>query len=299
MPLATALVSAVLPALLAGTALGVWAGRGWGRRRGARGAGEGSGERSAGARPGVGDATVSLDLLRLRASALDVAAEALLIVGADGDVLDCNAAALTLLDRHRSDVVGAPAASLRTLRLDGASVEWGSVVAGRAPWSGEALVRLPDGSHLQREVRLVPVFGDAGDVRAMVEACTNAGGVAGDGSAELRRCLESLAEDEAAYQDDAGGADPAAEAARELQRLALGLAALDRVVQQYERLIPAMRAEDPLTEVMAGLVVETREVAASADVARLRRELPRAVERLRRQLQQLAERPSPEAPAPR
>lgn len=299
MPLATALVSAALPALLAGTALGVWAGRGWGRRRGARGAGEGSGERPAGARPGMGDATVSLDLLRLRASALDVAAEALLIVGADGDVLDCNAAALTLLDRHRSAVVGVPAASLRTLRLDGAAVEWGSVVAGRAPWSGEALVRLPDGSHLPREVRLVPVFGDTGEVRAMVEACTHAGGAGGDGSDELRRYLESLAEDEAAYEDEAGGADPAAEAARELQRLALGVAALDRVVQQYEHLIAAMRAEDPLTEALAGLVAETREVAALADVARLRRELPRTVERLRRQLQQEAERMTPGAHAPR
>lgn len=243
-----------------------------------------------------GDGQVPPDLLGLRSNALDVAADPLLIVGAAGDVLDCNAAAFTFLDRHRSAVIAAQAASLRTLRLDGVAVEWYEVVSARAPWSGEALIRLPDGSRRQWSVRLVPVFGDGGEVRAMVEAYRDPAAAGGDDEV-VSRYLRALVDDEAAPDDAGETAEHAA--AHELQRLALGVAALDRVVRQYERLVPAMRAEDPLTEVMAGLVVETREVAESADVARLLRELPRTVERLRLQLQRLAGARAPGVPAGR
>ena len=48
-------------------------------------------------------------------------------------------------------------------------MEWGELVATRSPWSGEAHVRLPDGSRRAITVRLVPVFGAKGDIAALVE----------------------------------------------------------------------------------------------------------------------------------
>jgi len=298
-PLDTALLAIGLPALAAGIALGVRVGRGAPGGRAGRmpGAGGGDGgEGAQGARGSLGDARGSVDAIRLRSSALDVSADPILIVGSDGEVLDCNAAALTFLDRHRNAVIGAHAASLRTLWRDGVEAEWGALVAARAPWSGDALVRLPDGSGLRRPVHLVPTFGDGGEVCAMVEAYREGAAPACGDEGTVRQYLRALDLDEETPADGVGD-DPADVASRELQRLALGVAALDRVVRQYERLVPAMRAEDPLTEVMAGLVVETRAVAESADVSRLLLELPRAVERLRHQLQRQRDGMASHAPS--
>jgi PAS domain-containing protein len=287
--LATALVVIGLPAFAAGIAVGVRTGRlplGGGLRR-VGGADRGVPAESV--RGGGDEPPGSTELQRLRSNALDVAADPLLIVGAGGEVLDCNTATFALLDRHRSAVIAAQASSLRTLWLNGASAEWDAVVAARAPWSGDALVRLPDGSHVQRAVRLVPLFGVGGEVRALVEAYRDPWQQRSGEHAVVSRYLDEMTSDASLPGDDDAGHDPAASAARELQRLALGVAALDRVLRQYERLVPAMRAEDPLTEVMAGLVAETRQVAESADVSRLLRELPRTVDRLRLQLQALGD----------
>jgi hypothetical protein len=66
------------------------------------------------------------------------------------------------------------------------------------------------------------------------------------------------------------------------------------VLRQYELLLPAMRAEDPIAEAIAGLAAETSEVATSADVPRLLQEIPRTLGRLRAQMLRLAERHSTE-----
>lgn len=59
---------------------------------------------------------------------------------------------------------------------------------------------------------------------------------------------------------------------------------LERVLGQYERLLPAIRADDPLAEEIAGLAAETADVARAADLPRLRVEIPRAIGRLQRHL---------------
>ena len=115
-------------------------------------------------------AATSAVRVALRGQALDVTAEAILVVGADGRVRDCNAAALLLFDRHRSAVEQVDAAALRLLLAPtGAQLEWDEVLATCAPWSGDAHVRLPDGSRLVCLTRLVPLFDADGAVTAMVE----------------------------------------------------------------------------------------------------------------------------------
>lgn len=233
--------------------------------------------------PGVPNgAARAVDSHRLRAQALEATAEPVLIIDAEGRVSDCNAATLTLLDRHRSAVTGVQAIALRTLHTSsGAGVEWSDLVAARGPWSGIAHVRLPDGSRQVSPVRLVPVFGTEGGAMSMVEVHREpAANVFAPADRFLRALDASMPESEAT--------DPVEGARRELQLLALGFADLDRVVRQYELLLPAMRAEEPLTEAIAGLAAETRDVAASANVPRLLQELPHVLDRLRRQVQRAA-----------
>ena len=218
----------------------------------------------------------------LRSQALEVAAEPVLIVGSDGRLRDCNAAALLLLARHRTEVTEVEASSVRTLvRGDGARQEWTELVVGRAPWSGDAHVRLPDGSRSVVQARLVPVFGDGGHVMAMVEvyASSSASSSSSSSVGKFPQALEG-----GDVGDD--GVPPLEGARRELGLLAMAFADVETVLRQYERLLPAMRAEDPLTEAMAGLAAETSEVAASADVPRLLAEIPRALARLHTRLEQ-------------
>lgn len=220
-------------------------------------------------------ASAAATVARLRAQALEVAAEPVLIVGRDGKLRDCNAAALILLARHRAEVVNLDAAALRTLvEPDGASLEWPELVGKRAPWSGEVHIRMPDGSRTVATARVVPVFGDEGDVTAIVEVYR--GEPQGtDPSAD--RFLRAL--DGGHPADD--GDEPLDAARRELSLLSLAFSDLEKVLRQYELLLPAMCAEDPLSEAIAGLAAETSEIATSADVPRLLEEIPRVLERLR------------------
>lgn len=264
------LLAVAIPTLVVGVAVGVLIGR--------RGAGAPEpvlteGEPST--KPEAGD--------RIRSQALEAAAEPVLLVGADGRVLDCNAAALTLFDRHRPAVTAIEASVIRSLvSPSGLPMEWGELVATRSPWSGEAHVRLPDGSRRAITVRLVPVFGAKGDIAALVEVYHE---FPTDALLPADRFLHAL---------DTGGEsgdvdEPADAAQRELRLLAMGFADLDRVVRQYELLLPAMRAEDPLAEAIAGLAAETSEVATAADVPRLLHELPRALGRLRAHMLRLVD----------
>lgn len=220
----------------------------------------------------------------MRSQALEVVAEPVVVVGVDGRIIECNAAALTLLDRHRSAVTGIEAAAIRKLvSPSGLEVEGTSLMEARTPWTGEAHVRLPDGSRRAIEIRAVPVFSQRGDLSGMVEVYHDAGeGV----SLPAERFLTAI--------DALGEGDehepPAVVAERELRLLAMGFSDLDKVMRQYEMLLPAMRAEDPLTEAIAGLASETSDVVASADVPRLLREIPRSMTRLRASLTRLTGR---------
>lgn len=264
----------VLPALAVGVALGVWVGR----RRGQRGAP---------APPGESRAAVPADSGSLRGQALEVAAEPVLIVGPDGRLRDCNAAALTMFARHRAEVGQADAASLRTLvDVDGGRLDWMTLVERRAPWSGEVHVRLPDGSRQRATVRVVPVFGDDGAVAALVEVYH---GGRGGPTTEREHFVQAL--DAREETEDEAALGTAEAIRRDLRLLALGFADIERVVRQYEQLLPAMRAEDPLTEAIAGLAAETSEVAATVDVTRLLEELPQVLDRVRARVQRLSGAP--------
>ncbi|HMN07581.1 MAG TPA: PAS domain-containing protein [Gemmatimonadaceae bacterium] len=269
---ASFLLPVVLPALAAGVGIGVLVGRRRGREPTAP-----SPDESAPTPRRQGDSE------SLRSQALEAVAEPVLVIGVDGRVKDCNAAALVLLDRNRPAVIDVEATTLRALVTPRAQLQdWKEVIALRAPWSGDAHVRLADGSRRASPVRLVPVFALSGELTAMVEVYREL-----PSEPELAPDQYLRALDLGEGGDAAGTAGERAE--RELRLLTLAIADLDRVVRQYELLLPAVRAEDPLAEAIAGLAAETSEVIASADVPRLLRELPATLARLRAQVQRLAE----------
>lgn len=90
-------------------------------------------------------------------------------------------------------------------------------------------------------------------------------------------------------QVTAAGAEPPVDAAAlaalyEARFLEGAFHEMERVLGQYERLLPAIHADDPLAEEIAGLAAETADVVHSADLPRLRVEIPRAIGRLQRHL---------------
>ena len=260
-------------ALAAGAIVGLLVGAWWGRRGGA----------PAPSRTVAADAPPKPDGgERVRSQALEAVSEPVLVVGSDGRILECNAAALTLLDRHRPAVTGLDASAIRKLVTpSGIEVAWRELVDARAPWTGEAHVRLPDESRRAMDVRSVPVFTAKGELAGLVEVYRDNGMSTSLTADRFLSALDAL--------DEADGREePSVAAERELRLLALGFADLDKVMRQYEMLLPAMSAEDPLTEAIAGLAAETSEVAAMADVPRLLREIPRSMTRLRAHLTRLA-----------
>ncbi|MFP5355549.1 MAG: PAS domain-containing protein [Gemmatimonadota bacterium] len=270
---APSLLSVVLPALVVGVGVGVLVGRRRDRPQPA--------EPAETAEP----APRKQECEHMRAKALDAVAEPVIVVGSDGRVRDCNAAALVLLDRPRGAVLETDASALRTLLTSRAlPQDWGELLAMRAPWIGDAHVRLPDGSRRASPVRLVPVFGANGALDAMVEVYRELASEPALPPDQYLRALDA---------GEAHAATAAERAEREVQLLSLAIADLERVVRQYELLLPAVQAEDPLAEAIAGLAAETSEVVASADVSRLLREVPGTLTRLREQLQLLAESPVP------
>lgn len=271
---APAYLPVVLPALAVGVGLGMLIGR---RRRQVPGVEPAASEQR----------SVVTEVERMRAKALDAVAEPVIVVGSDGRVRDCNAAALVLLDRHRAGVLDMEASALRTLLTSHAtSQEWRELLDMRAPWSGDAHLRLPDGTRRASPVRLVPVFGASGELTAMVEVYRE---LAGDPGLPPDQYLRALDEGEGNEEATTEGE----RADREIRLLTLAIANFERVLRQYELLLPAVRAEEPLAEAIAGLAAETSEVVASADMSRLLQEVPGTLARLRAHVQHLAERQAP------
>lgn len=219
----------------------------------------------------------------LRSRAFDAIGEAMLLVGADGMVRDCNGAALALFERPRAALVGTEAAQLR--RLDDLSGASEPSALDQAPWHGDAFVRHADGSWLPCLTSTVPLA------------------LAGDRAAgwleSYRRFPANRQTPPApwmARETPAAGAtavpeprDPLGEIRADLLFLASAFRELDRVVRQYDRLLPAVSAEDPLAEAIAGVAAETREVVRSADVPALLDEVPRVLARVRQRIGQLGQ----------
>ncbi len=227
---------------------------------------------------------------RLRAQALDASLEAIFIVSPEGRVRDCNAAALALFNRHRTEIETLDAVALRRLFApNGVEMKWIDLVGTRSPWMGDALIRLPDGSTREALTRIVPIFSALGDVEALVE-------VHRDPHDQSIVSTRAIGFPHSALLSQGPEAEPEGERG-DLRFLAAAFQDLDRVVRQYERLLPAMRAEDPLSEVIAGVAAETTEVTQSVDVPTLLREIPRVLGRLdaqvaRRELTREADSPS-------
>ena len=214
---------------------------------------------------------------RLRALALDASDEAILLVTPEGRVRDCNAAALSFFSRHRTEIEGLDAIAVRRLvSPSGSEMIWSDLVGGRSPWMGDSLIRLPDGSMREALTRIIPIFSDVGDVDAMVEVHRDPR----DQGIVSTRAIGFPHSALLAHRSDTENPGERGD----LRFLAAAFQDLDRVLRQYERLLPAMRAEDPLSEVIAGVAAETTEVTDAVDVPTLLREIPRVLGRLDAQL---------------
>jgi hypothetical protein len=216
----------------------------------------------------------------LRSRAFEAFGDAILLVGTDGVVRDCNARALELFERPRAGIVGIDATQLR--RLDDVSGASGPSSLDRSPWEGDAFLKQTDGTWLPCLTNTVPLpivsdrlpFGWLETYRRFpanrqtpppvwMARLTPPAGVPGEST------------------------DPLADIRADLMFLASAFRELDRVVRQYDRLLPAVSAEEPLAEAIAGLASETRDLVRAADVPSLLDEVPRALARVRQKLGQL------------
>jgi hypothetical protein len=247
--------------------------------------------RRAAARPAANDTLPGLDVAGLqtdsrtmdRSNALDVLGEAVLIMDRDGQVHDCNASALTLFDRHRSSIEAQHASTLR--RFEGLDQNDPHRIAlQHAVWVGEAWARQPDGGVKLCLTRVIATRDSQARVTGFVESFRDVTAER-ELSEEFRDLLYGV------RSFDAVSTSPR-ETLRalqgELRLLSEAFRDLDLVIRKYERVLPALSADDPLTESIAGEAYEARAAVAAVGVPALLEEIPRALARLRAQLQQLA-----------
>ena len=218
----------------------------------------------------------------LRSYALDVLGESVLILDHDGRVRDCNSSALTMFDRHRASIQDQYATSLR--RFEG--IDQGDphrIASQQTLWVGEGWARQPDGGVKLCLARVIAIRDARGQVTGFVESYR-------DVTAEraLSEEFRDLLYGVRAF--DSVTAEPR-ESARavqyELRVLSEAFRDIDLIIRQYERLLPSLGADDPLTESIAGLAHDTRAAVASGGVPALLEEIPRSLTRLRGHLQQL------------
>ena len=113
----------------------------------------------------------------LLVSALLQAAEAVLITGVDGTILDINAAFERLTGFAASDLVGHPIALLRPERHDrGVYLDRDRAVRGGRIWRGEIARRCRDGSVVVLEESVAPVSDAGGAVIGFITICRDPSG---------------------------------------------------------------------------------------------------------------------------
>ena len=221
------------------------------------------------------------DRATVRASALDSLAEAVLITDDNGRVRDCNASALTLFNRHRGEVEEQFATSLR--RFDGLDQsEPYKLAREHAVWVGEGWARQPDGGMKFCQVRVMAIR----DVRARVVAFAESFlDVAHDRNIE--KDVRDLLYGVRTFEPSGSPSERLSSVRDELRVLSEGFRDLDHVLKQYERLLPSLGADDPLAESIAGAAHDARAAVAAVGVPALLEEIPRALARLRANLQSL------------
>lgn len=218
-----------------------------------------------------------------RSYALDALGEAVLITDRDGRVRDCNSSALTLFDRHRGAVEGQFSTALR--RFEGLDQDDPRRVASeRAVWVGEAWARQPDGGVKLCQARVIAVRDGRARVTGYVESFRD---VTADRTLgeEFRDLLYGVR----AFDSGSATQGETLRAVREeLRLLSEAFRDLDLVIRQYERLLPSLGADDPLTESIAGVAHDARAAVAAVGVPTLLEEIPRSLARLRGHLQSLS-----------
>ena len=257
----------VLTALFA--AAGVFAG--WRLGRGAK-------------KPAVSPAPVTTpapvnEKAKLRASALDSLAEAVLVIDGDGRVSDCNSSALTLFDRHRGAIEDLFATALR--RFDGFDQgEPYRIARDHTVWVGEGWARQPDGGMKFCQVRVRAIRDAQVRIVAFAESFRE---LANDRKIEQE--VRDLLYGVRAFEPTGTPSERLSGVRDELRVLSEGFRDLDHVLKQYERLLPLLGADDPLSESIAGAAHDARAAAAAVGVPALLEEIPRALARLRAHLQ--------------
>ncbi|HZI29350.1 MAG TPA: PAS domain-containing protein [Gemmatimonadaceae bacterium] len=221
------------------------------------------------------------DRAAVRASALDSLAEAVLITDDNARVRDCNASALTLFNRHRGEVEEQFATSLR--RFDGLDQsEPYKLAREHAVWVGEGWARQPDGGMKLCQVRVMAIRDARARVVAFAESFRD---VAHDRNIEqdVRDWLYGVR----TFEPSGSPSERLSSVRDELRVLSEGFRDLDHVLKQYERLLPSLGADDPLAESIAGAAHDARAAVAAVGVPALLEEIPRALARLRANLQSL------------
>jgi hypothetical protein len=233
-------------------------------------------------KPAISPAAAAVDeRATLRASALDSLAEAVLITDDNGRVRDCNASALTLFNRHRGEVEEHFATSLR--RFDGLDqLEPYKLAREHAVWVGEGWARQPDGGMKLCQVRVMAIRDPRARVVAFAESFRD---VAHDRN--IDQDVRDLLYGVRAFESSGSPTERLSAVRDELRVLSEGFRDLDHVLKQYERLLPSLGADDPLAESIAGAAHDARAAVAAVGVPALLEEIPRALARLRANLQSL------------
>lgn len=230
----------------------------------------------------------------LRASALDSLAEAVLITDEHSRIRDCNSSALTLFGRHRGEVEDQHATTLR--RFDGLDqAEPYRLSSEHSVWVGEGWARQPDGGMKLCQMRVIAIRDARARIVAFAESLRE---VAQDRNIEQE--VRDLLYGVRAFEGEGTTGERLSAVRDELRVLSEGFRDLDHVLRQYERLLPALGADDPLTESIAGPANDARAAFAAVGVPALLEEIPRALSRLRGHLQGIpadAEQPDPLAAA--
>jgi PAS domain S-box-containing protein len=215
----------------------------------------------------------------LRASALDSLAEAVLVTEANSRIRDCNSSALTLFGRHRGEVEDQFATTLR--RFDGLDqAEPYRLAAEQSVWVGDGWARQPDGGMKLCHMRVVAIRDAQARIVAFAESFRE---VAQDRNIEQE--VRDLLYGVRAFEAEGTTGERLTAVRDELRVLSEGFRDLDHVLRQYERLLPALGADDPLTESSAGAAHDARAAVAAVGVPALLEEIPRALARLRGHLQ--------------
>lgn len=219
----------------------------------------------------------------LRASALDSLTEAVLITDENGRIRDCNSSALTMFNRHRGEVEEQFATTLR--RFDGLDQSDPYRQArDHAVWVGEGWARQPDGGMKLCSVRVMAIRDARARIVAFAESFRE---VANNRLIEQE--VRDLVYGVRTFEPAAGETteERLSGVRDELRVLSEGFRDLDHVLKQYERLLPALGANDPITESIAGAACDARAAVAAVGVPALLEQIPRALARLRGHLQHL------------